>query len=131
MSAASSYSQGMMLYRQKRYDEAVAAFAPVVDEQGLIGRLARYYQAQACRQAGLALARSGQLKAAQQYLRHTVSLIGPNADLAGYLARIYTQLGLHDRAEAQLEAASAHKADPVAPAGLALAQYRNGRPAQR
>lgn len=131
MTAAHSYSQGISLYRQGRYDEAAGALSTVVDEPGLLGQLARYYQAQACRQAGLEMARAGQLQGAQEYLRRTMKLMGPNADLAGYLARIYMQMGMHDRAEAQLEAvAETHRDRPAAQAALAMAQHHNGRTTQ-
>lgn len=130
MTAATGYSQGIRLFQQGRYDEAVAALAPVAPEPGLIGQLARYYQAQACREAGLQLARDGQLKAAQEYLRRTIKLIGPSADLACYLARIFDQMGRHDRAEAQLDmVAQAYPDNAVMQARLAVAQTRAGRPA--
>lgn len=130
MSAASSYSRGIELFRRGRYDQAVAVLCTVTDEPGLIGRLARFYQAQACRQAGVELARAGNLVAAQEYLQRTIRLIGTNADLAHYLARLYTQMGLHDRAEAHYDAAASHRDSPAVRAALARAQHRAGRSAQ-
>lgn len=131
MSIAASYRQGMELYRQGRYDEAISALSVVGAEPGLMGQLARFYQGQSCRKAGLNQARAGRLNSAKDYLGRAVKLTGPNADLAFYLARIYQKLGLDDRAEAQLDAAVETSPDPRQPlAALALSQFRAGKTAQ-
>lgn len=131
MSAAATYSKGLTLYRQGRYEQAAEMLAPLAGEPDLLGRLARYYGAQASHRLGLELMQSGQFQAAQACLKRTIDLVGPRTDLAAFLAQVYANLGEHDRAEASLEAACD---SPDRPAGLladlAMAQYRAGRPAQ-
>ena len=60
----------------------LAAFAQAGEPPGLLGKLTRYYRAQASREAGMELARAGKLEAAQRYLKQAGALVGPNADLA-------------------------------------------------
>jgi len=131
MNAAEWFSQGMDLYRHQRYGEAVSSFAGVSCETGLMGRLGRYYQGKACQQAGLSLARAGQLATAEDYLRRTIDPIGGKADICFYLAKTYTEVGMHERAEAQLDVAGdIRAADANVSIALARAHIRNGNPAK-
>jgi len=127
MSHADRYSRGVHLYHQGRYVEAEQVLSSAAGEGGLIGRLGRYYQGLASHQVGLALARRGRWPVAQDYLQRAIGLIGRQADLGGYLARVCVQAGRPERAEAKLEAATGPDSPPALKGQLALTQMRAGR----
>ncbi|MFB3891093.1 MAG: tetratricopeptide repeat protein [Phycisphaerae bacterium] len=126
--SSDSYATGISLYRQGRYDQAVARLREASAGDDLCGRIAKFYQGLAHRQLGLAAMRLGEFDAAARHFHAAMSGAGRHAELAGYLAAVYARTGQYAQCVEQLEtAADAREDSPAARRLMAMAQWQAGR----
>ncbi len=122
------YARGVAHYRAGRYAEAIAELEGLRQRDGIPERIAAYYAAMSHRALGIAALRDGRYDAAERHLRAAAGRLGPDADLASYLARLYAQTHRYERCAAEVEkVVDAGPDDPDAHRRLAQAQWRSGR----
>lgn len=121
------YSRGMNLYRQGRYEQALAELGQVRGQDNLIGRLGRFYEGLCHRELGLSCIRQGRFEQAAGHLRLSAATVGRQADLSSYLAAAYAGAGQYDDCVQELERSAETSGDDVAASRLAQAQWRAGR----
>jgi len=128
MPETDGYSEGLLLYRQGKHEQAVEALLPLTGERGLTGRLANYYVAMSRRSLGLQAIRDRRFGEAESLLRQAMNAVGRSADLAGYLACVYAQTGNRQRCADESERiAELDGENPLAWRRCALAQWHAGR----
>lgn len=92
--AQRQYAQGTALYEQGQYEQAATCLSTVAaGPDDATAKMARYYQGMSLRALGMAAMVEGRYDAAEGHLRQAAALLGPQADLAGYLASLYAQTG--------------------------------------
>jgi tetratricopeptide (TPR) repeat protein len=91
-------------------------------------QMARYYEGMSLRALGLSCLVEGQFAKAEQYLCQAAQILGPQADLASYLASLYAQTGRFRQCARQQEKAPIEGKDAAAGAQkLAQAQWQAGQ----
>ncbi|HAU38751.1 MAG TPA: hypothetical protein DCX07_13675 [Phycisphaerales bacterium] len=123
-----AYTRGIECYRNGQYDRAQAELSSLRDSGGILGRLGRFYYAMSHRLLGTEDLRAGRYDAAEGHFRTALEVVGPQGDLASYLAAIYARTGRADRcADAMERIADAQPDNPSLVRKLAQAQWRAGR----
>lgn len=123
-----SYTRGIDLYRQGRYEQAAAELANVSARTDMLGDVARFYAAMSQRAMGIEALREERFEEAEKHLLAAARSIGNEADLSGYLASVYAQTDRHDMCVAAMERAErVGRADPSFSRKLAQARWRAGR----
>ncbi len=126
-----SYTRGIDLYRQGRYEQAVAELANVSDRTDMLGNVARFYAAMSQRAMGIEALREERFEEAEKHLLAAAGSIGNEADLSGYLASLYAQTDRHDMCVVAMERAErTGRGDPSFCRKLAQARWRAGRRAE-
>ncbi len=125
-----SYSQGIELYRQGRYEQAISELAPLLAGESLCSRIARYYAAQSHRQIGQRALQDGQFDLAGKHFRQAMAIGGRAGGLCNYLAAIYAKAGKYQDCLEQAELANRDAEDAHSTRSLALAQWQAGRRAE-
>ncbi len=126
--AQESYARGIDLYRQGRYEQAVAELTSVSARTDMLGNVARFYAAMAQRAIGIEALRKGHFEEAEKHLLAAAKSVGSEADLSGYLASLYAQTGRHDMCVAAMERAErTRRTDPSFCRKLAQAKWRAGK----
>ncbi len=128
MAKLANFTQGMRAYRQGKHARAVEALAPITQQKGLPGRLARYYTAKAHQALGIELIHEARFADAGRHLRQAAALVGKQADLAEYLLIVYARTGQYERCAAEADVvARSRPRDVESRTRLAQAQWRAGR----
>jgi len=126
--ATEQYVRGMELYRHGRFEEAAAELAGVQDRSDPMGRVARFHAGMAWRNLGVEALAQGRFDRAEKHFRAAIDAVGPQADLAGYLAAVYARTHRYERCAAQMKRAiDCGGDDAAARRRLAQAQWRTGR----
>jgi len=126
--ATEQYVRGMELYRHGRFEEAAAELAGVQDRSDPMGRVARFHAGMAWRNLGVEALAQGRFDHAEKHFRAAIDAVGPQADLAGYLAAVYARTHRYERCAAQMKRAiDCGGDDAAARRRLAQAQWRTGR----
>ena len=122
------YAEGVALYLDGRYKQAVVELASARQEGGLLGQMAAYYQAMAHRALGIEALREGRFDEAESHFRQAARTIGKDADLASYLAALYARQRRYGECVDEMSCAAESSADDVAAwRKLAQAQWRAGQ----
>ena len=90
------YIRAMRLYRHGRYQKAAGYFQAISQSAGMIGQLARYYQAFSHRKVGLDALAAGEFDQAAESLRLAATTAGSSGDLTGFRAGMCAAQGRFD-----------------------------------
>ena len=128
MSQVDHYTEGLSLYRQGRYAEALDELSPLCEQEGLLSRVARYYHAMSHRAMGIEALRRGEFHQAEQHLHTVVEAIGRCGDMTDYLASLYAGTARYRQCAEEMEKAVQSDGDSASVwRKLALARWRAGR----
>lgn len=125
---AELYTQGVSLFRQGLYEQAIDALEDIQHQDDLTGQLARYCKGVSHRAMGIEHLSAGKWDQAERQFRQAVSLLGSQADLTSYLASLYARSGRHDLCARQMESAPSSGEHGIANVRkFAQAQWRCGQ----
>ncbi|MHC4984841.1 MAG: tetratricopeptide repeat protein [Planctomycetota bacterium] len=122
-----AYAQAVELYRSGQYGQAIARLGDLRDEQGAVGSMARFYEGMSHRALGLTAMGHGRHAEAETHLKAATQLIGTEADLSVYLARLYAKTNRPEACCQELDRAVASSPSPETFGQLARAQWQAGR----
>ncbi|KKK63357.1 hypothetical protein LCGC14_2995090, partial [marine sediment metagenome] len=126
-----NYNQGLSLYEQGRYADALKLLAPLSHSPGLFGRLAKFYCGKCHQAAGIESLATGNFHAAESHLRAAVETIGRSSELATYLASLYASTDRYPSCVREMEKVVALDPDSSqSHRRLAMAQWRDGERAR-
>jgi tetratricopeptide (TPR) repeat protein len=122
------YAQGMALFHQGHYAEAVKRLLCVTTQDDLVGKLSRYYTGMSFREMGLSELRGGCYRAAEDHFRQAMNLLGTESELTGFLASALARQGRFESCSQEMEKLARHQdASSSVWRKLALAQWQSGQ----
>ncbi|MDY6914477.1 MAG: tetratricopeptide repeat protein [Planctomycetota bacterium] len=125
------YTEGVRLYRNSRYLQAIKRLESLRVRTDSIGRLAKFYRGMSHRAVGMDALQSGRFDLAERHLRAAAQCLGEQSDLASYLAKLYARTNRHTQCLRQMEQAAASRPDSVSTSRrLAQSQWAAGRRAE-
>ncbi len=127
MSQTDNYNQGLSLFEQGRYADALELLVPLSHLPSLFSRLAKLYCGKCHRAAGIEFMATGDFQAAERHLHAAVETVGRSSELATYLASLYATTDRYPSCVRETEKAVAlDPDDPQMHRRLAMAQWRDG-----
>ena len=122
-----AYARAVDLYRSGQYAQAIAKLGELRDAKGAVGQMARFYEGMSHRALGLAAMGQGHYDQAETHLKRAAELIGSDANLSVYLARLYARTNQPAACGRELEKAVTAEPAPESFRQLARAQWLAGR----
>ncbi len=101
--SASNYSVGLDLYRRSEYHQAIAQLGPIIGQDGVAGKVARFYFGLSHRCLGIEGLAGGDYACAERHIRSAIGALGEQADLAKYLASVYANTRRFDQCARQVQ----------------------------
>lgn len=122
-----SYTRGMLMYRRRRYGEALDAFEPLCSQTSPLGQTARNYAGLSNKHLGYSALKTGDYESAMKYFEAGRKLLGSKAEFAEKLADLYAYNNKHSSCESALEKiVAANKNDAAVMCKLSQSQWRAG-----
>ena len=122
------YTEGLRLYRNSRYLQAIKRLESPGERNDSVGRLAKFYLGMSHRAVGMDALKGGRFDLAERHLRAAAQCLGEHADLASYLAKLYARTNRYAQCLRQMEQAAADRPDSVSTSRrLAQSQWATGR----